>query len=410
MRGYRGYRRIIKNRGGYAPYISPWAGNPNIHVPNSPTFPFNGNNPGNGVVRRPTGGRTSGRSDRAYDTGRRFGRGRNPNNPSNKVGTHEVKDGPVVAWPLPHDYGVPYYPTTLPVHVNFGIKRQRVRVTAAGSTFSYSNLFAPRRIAKTKEARMLNRGVPTQSTEYFLSQRSQCGCGQQTYFAYSWLTSAAFDSMLAGSASASAPKTSDLWLRRSQLTLLMTNNTNANVFVEIWEGYYRRTCANDATIMWRQGLTDQGLTGPTGATTAPDVLYGMDPLKSKLFTQFCRVTNVTSLELGEGRSHKHVSRYYANHKYNNELLQQYGTSYKYLSGMTRFIMPIYRGSPVNEKTNVALVSTSVVCIDQIVTMKHSFFYNTPNQYSMFTSGTFPTLSTPSTMNEATGAQVDNTAV
>lgn len=323
-----------------------------------------------------------------------------------------MKDRGVIVGPMPWNKPNQYIPIPIPFPMGGKIKRQKVRVVAAGSTYSYVTLFSPRRISKTKEARALNRYSPTNSAEYFVTQRSQCGCGQQTSFTYSWLTNAAYDSMLAGSPTASAPKTSDLWFRRGTLSLLMTNNTNANIFCEIWEGYYRRTVNSHAGELWQQGLKDQGLTGPTGLTNNPECLYNMDPLKSRLFTQFCRVTNVTSVELGEGRCHKHVSRLYGNHKYNNELYQQYGATYSKLSGMTRWMTVIFRGSPINEKgpTNVGTVSTSVVGIDMVLTTKYSYFYNTPNQTSCYTSGTFPVIGTPVTMNEATGASVDNVAV
>lgn len=401
FRRVRNYNKYFTRRGGYTPVFMPGAPNQSPQVFNDPTFRTVDITP-----TRRTGGRT-GRHSWPDNSPGRIGRQRDKYNKTDK---DKVKDGPVIFGPMPGGGSNYEKPFNMPVTINFGINRQRVRPTAAGSTYSYSTLFSPRRISKTKQARALNRNVPTQSCEYIKTNRCESGCGQQTTFPYSWLTATTYDNFCANTAAASTfgAKTAEVWHRRSVLTMTMTNNTNGNIFCEIWEGYYRRDCKDDVVSLWRQGLLDQGIQGPTGIAAAPDCNYMMDPLKSRLFCQHCRVTNVTHLELGCGRGHQHRSRLYANIKYNNEIYQEINTNVNNLAGLTRFIMVIARGGPVNQSGVRSTISTGQIGLDIIVTTKHSYFYNTPQTSVMYTSGnSFPTLSTPTVVNEDTGSPVVN---
>lgn len=414
MRGLRNYNNFITKRGGYTKGFSTRYGNKKYQVPGDAIFQVDSAR----QYGRNTGGRTSGRAPANNNTnyqGRRyggpvpsqfrFGSGGWPGNALDKIGPYD-------SYPLDHYTGKPHYPTSIPIHIDFGIKRKKVRPIGAGSTYSYTTLFSPKRISKAKQARMLNKGVPTQYAEYLISARTTAGVGMQNYYVHNWPNIAVMDDLIAGSTTANGPKTADLWLRRGNMSMMMTNNSNANAFIEIWEGYYRRSCQNPANVYWKQGLLDQGAVGPAGPPSYvgfPDLTYRMDPLKSRYFSQFCRVTDVTSVELGTGRSHCHNSKYYANFKWNNEIFQEYnaqGTGY--LGGMTRFMIVIARGGPINESGSASSnVSTATVAIDMVFSTKYNFFYNTPSTTATFISNTLPAITTPETVNATTGTPTTN---
>lgn len=283
MRRLRSYNNFITKRGGYTKGFSTRFGNKKYQVQSDAIFPVDSAR----QYGRNIAGRISGKSPGNNNNyqGRRyggpvpsqFGFGSSwPGNALDKIGPYS---------PLDNWYGKPHHPTTIPVHIDFGIKRKKVRPIGAGSTYSYTTLFSPKRISKAKQARMINRGVPTQYAEYIVSARTVAGVGMQNYYVHNWPNLAVMDDLIAGSTTQNGPKTADMWLRRGNMSVMMTNNSNANAFVEIWEGYYRKSCQNPANVYWKQGLVDQGAVGPPAPYTGyPDLSYRMDPLKSRYFS------------------------------------------------------------------------------------------------------------------------------
>lgn len=411
--GVRNYSKYLRKRGGYAPGFKSWHGNKGPQIYNDMPFRFDGNaaQPNDAIAGRRTGGRTSGRNynQPTIRPDGTWGGSRAKRRPNNEVDTNKVKDGPLVPWQIPH-YNIPSpnFPVTIPI--NFGkINRKRIRPSHAGSTFSYSKLFAPKRIRQTKTVRALSKQVPNQYCEYMLPWRTETLVGEQNYFAYNWLSVPVLNNMVSGATGTSGPKTGTVYLKGGVLSVMMTNNSNANAFIEIWEGYYRKSCKDSASTMWKQGLTDQGATGPVAHSSYPDLLYGMDPLKSRFFTQFCRVTDVKSLELGPGRSHQHRSRLYANLKYNNEIYYEYNpNTFDYLGGVTRFVFVIARGAPINSLATPGNVTTAITALDFIATTKYNYMYVQPNTTGLYTSMTFPTVTDPEIVNEMTGTGTTNT--
>lgn len=408
MWGVRNSRRYFKRRGGWTQPTSPGFKYKDPQLYNGQPFRIDSNTT-NGIVRQPTGGRTSGK-DKSYGrpdtTGGRY---RARRRPYPAIDQDQVKDGPFYVGPMPGSKpGYEFIP--IPIPIPFGkINRKRVSPSMAGSTYSYSKLFAPKRTRQTKTVRYLSRQVPDQYCEYMKTWRSETAVGAQNYYVYSWLSGGVMNNMVANAAQSSGPKTGTLWLKRGVLSTMMTNNSNVNAFIEIWEGYYRRSTKDDASTLWRQGLTDQGALGPASAPTYPDLLYGMDPLKSRMFTQFCRVTDVHSVELAPGKSHQHRARLYANAKYNNEMYQEYsGATLDNFGGVTRWMFIIIRGAPINSLGSPGNVSTGIVALDIITTTKYNYIYTQPSTTGVFTSMTLPTISDPETVNVATGTGAADT--
>lgn len=407
--GVRNYNKHLRRRGGWTAPTGPGFKYKDAPVYDGTPFRVDGyaNNGNNGTIaRRPTGGRATGKI-RSNETGRANRRRR----PNYAIDQDKVKDGPYVVGPMPYNKpSYEYLPIPVPFPMDFGIKRKRIRPTHTGSSYSYSKLFFPKRTRKTKLCRSMQRFAPMQSAEYFSTFRIETATGTQNYASVSWLGVPALNNMSVGASSGSGAKTADLWVKGANVSLMMTNNCNANLFMEIWEGYYRRSSKNEASYLWNQGLKDQGMSGPTvpsGFTTMPDNTYQMDPLKSRLFCQFVRITDVQTVELGPGHSHQHRSRLYANAKYSNELYWEHMVqdSVPYIDGFTRLLMVIIRGGPINDETTQTNVSTAPVAVDCVMTTKYNYFYNTPNTTSTYTSGSFPSISIPKTINEASGAAV-----
>lgn len=404
--GVRNYHEHLRRRGGWTPTTGPGFKYKDAPVYDGTSFRVDGYANNGTTARRPTGGRATGKI-RSNETGRANRRRR----PNYAIDQNKVKDGPYVVGPMPYNKpSYEYVPVPIPFPMDFGIKRRRIQPSHAGSSYSYSKLFAPKRVRDTRRCRMLQRNVPMQSAEYFQTFRIETATGTQNYSSSSWLGVPALNNMAAGSSSASGAKTADLWLKGANVSLMMTNNCNANIFLEIWEGYYRRTSKDEAATIFRQGLTDQGMIGPlvpSGFSDKPDNTYMMDPLKSRLFCQYIRITDVQTVELGPGHSHQHRSRLYANAKYNNELYYETfsQSGCPYIGGYTRLTMVMVRGGPINDETTQTNVSTAPVALDCIMTTKYRYFYNSPNVTSLYTAGSFPSIAIPKTINEASGSAV-----
>ncbi|AXH78325.1 MAG: hypothetical protein [Circular genetic element sp.] len=72
---------------------------------------------------------------------------------------------------------------------------------------------------------------------------------------------------------------------------------------------------------------------------------------------------------------------------------------------TKFLMFQYWGQTVNDSTNTVLVSTDAVKIDCIHTLKYEYQYIQDTNATVYSTGTFNTVSTPEFINENTSAVV-----
>lgn len=279
------------------------------------------------------------------------------------------------------------------------IDSKRIYPSSAGSSYSTVRLRVPRRIRMTKWPKGFKTFAQPQQYYAISSTRVETSVGQQNVYVYNFNTSALLSAI---SGLITTNSTNQYIMKNSQVTYTMTNNSNCNMFVEVWDGYYRRNINNSANNLFQNGLIDEG-----GSSTTI-YQWGLDPLKSLSFRINCKVKSVRRIELMEGRSHQH--RVYTT--YGSRWSQEYynNNTTTYLDGWSRFTMFIVRGAPVNEKGAVTNVSTGKVAMDLVSQYKTTYTYITPTTQVISVANVLPTLTTPELLNVATGTAADDTTV
>lgn len=316
-----------------------------------------------------------------------------------KVDVEEEEETPVVYWRRPK---TPSFKTRTKDKKE-GIDCKKVQPRAVGSSFSYVYSRMNRYRKKGLFQRSDVKKLPKLSYELVDFYRMETALGKQNVFCYSYGTGSMLN-VMAGTVAGLTSNTSQIMVEKYNIAYQMTNNSNCNMFLTIWDGYYRKPSAMHAVQAMIAGLQDEGL------TTSPATILGMDPLKSKTFCQFCYVTNVRKVELGEGRSHEHKVVTYVDGTWNKEQYNMFSTAIPYLDNWSRFTIFQIKGAPVNDSGNTAAVTTGMVALDLVLELKSNFTYVQPNSEVSYLASNLVTVNTPRLWDPGAGASETNVTV
>lgn len=159
----------------------------------------------------------------------------------------------------------------------------------------------------------------------------------------------------------SGSNTQRLFLRSIEQEYMISNASSTNVFIKIYELTARQdiTLGGSSPVLgiieWNPaGAFDRGVYDVNTGMSA--MTLGTTPFQSQLFTNVWKVDKIYHVELGAGRSHKHLSKYSP-----NKIVDETRSSRNHiLKGVTRAVMILAFGSPINDTTNNTLVSTSII--------------------------------------------------
>lgn len=212
--------------------------------------------------------------------------------------------------------------------------------------------------------------------------------GKQTATAVAQFTSSKIDTMLTNLVDSSSSKTQSVLLRSIEQEYMISNASSANVFVKLYEITARNDIKIDGTSptlahnLWGAvGAFDQGIYDINSGMDA--MTLGVTPFQSKMFTQNFRVDKIYHVELGAGRTHKHISRFSPNRIVHESRSSRTNA----LEAVTRFVMILAYGSPINDTTTTTSVSTSLVNLNivrkqvtkiQFIDPQGAVYYNTQN--------------------------------
>jgi len=192
--------------------------------------------------------------------------------------------------------------------------------------------------------------------------------------------------------------TTKVLMKGMKKTVHMTNMAKSNVFIDIVEFTYRRTTTANFGHLWNAGLADQ-VAGVDSAT------YGVTPFMSTALTQFIKINKIFTIELGAGRSHRHVSNYRMNKEFSRQQLAETATAggNAYMAGWTKGCVYILRGEPLNDQTTKTTVVPSSCAVDFVITEELRMYYGNPTNTTMeFSSSLATTGVTEWLMDDAQG--------
>ena len=268
-----------------------------------------------------------------------------------------------------------------PIRFGFGPRKKKKGLTTritprgTGSTFSSYGIRGRKMNFRRRVANM----SPEQYKLYTQGQRVTCSYSKQASFQTFAYTYADLDNV-----SNNVPGYNDttrILAKGMKKTTHMTNMAKSNVFIDIVEFSYRKTTTANFGTLWNNGLADQ-VAGVDSAT------YGVTPFMSTALTQFIKINKIFTIELGAGRSHRHVSNYRMNREFSRQTLAETPTASgnAYLAGWTKGCVYILRGEPLNDQTTKTTVVPSSCAVDFVITEESRMFYGNPTNTAMeFTS-------------------------
>lgn len=273
-------------------------------------------------------------------------------------------------------------------------KSQRISPRMVGSTYSYFKY-----IKKNQTAARIKRVGPKQQYLNTYSTRLTATTGTQAAVSFNEITNQHLNTLTTSVPSSLEPaasyKTSTICLESCVNNIMLTNQDNANAFIEIYEIMVRRDTQQSPEMAWMNGMTDAG-----GTSTSYTNLMAT-PFMSPRFVDFFYVRKKYKFELGPGRSHIHRSTIVLNSKYSDELKQPTGWI-DFLKNWTHFQMVVAFGAPINSLATPTNVTSSKINIDIIQTFQLKWTYLAPMERTYAFYAGLPTVTDPNVMNEESG--------
>lgn len=167
--------------------------------------------------------------------------------------------------------------------------------------------------------------------------------------------------------------TNKYYMKNYKSTLTFTNVDLATAYVTMYEitpRFHILDSANGPTNAWDAGFEEQK-TGGLSNDDYTDVYSS--PFDSQRFCLFYKVNKVTKFELAQGQSHCHKATYHVNRPVHDQIQN----SFTIYSGIYKANMIVISGTPINDQTTRANVSTSSVAVDivEYVTYEYTFASN-----------------------------------
>jgi len=290
----------------------------------------------------------------------------------------------------------------------------RVKPVGTGSSQSWykggRKARLPGKLLKTLQpARVMNQAT---------SGRLEGAIGQQAVMSERFLTVGQIQDMFA-QLTTGGSNTQRLYLKKVTGDFLITNATSSNTFVRIYELTARRdfnvTTASSGALtnaIWQpEGAFDQGMFDVSASTSNAATALGSTPFQSGLFTKLWRVNKVYNIELGSGRSHKHSTTYDVN-TFVDEIITGKDSGSRrnqILKGISRAIMIIAYGAPVNSDATDTNVSTAKPALNIVRMDRHYIHTIDPQGQQYYRVSTIPGFSDPQEVDEEGNVQTPTEA-
>lgn len=182
-----------------------------------------------------------------------------------------------------------------------------------------------------------------------------------------------------------------------------TNQSEATCYMDLYEVTPRYMSAIGETPSWafNKGLVDAGI-GVAGAAT-----LGAMPYMSPAFTTMFKIHKRYRLELAQGQTHRHFSKYQMGYKWNNQLYDIFAggvaaANEAYNPRTTRFLMMVVSGQALNDSTTKTNVSTASTAVDIVAKTRYTWFYGEPSSTNYKFANFLPTITTESILDIGSG--------
>lgn len=285
----------------------------------------------------------------------------------------------------------------------------KVRPVGTGSSLSY---FKSGRKAKLA-GKVLKTMQPLRVMNQATSNRNEGAIGFQAVTSERFLTVGQIQELFT-QLTAGGSNTQRLYVRQVTSDFLITNATSSNTFIRLYELVARRDfmttttssgALSSAAIWTPEGAFDQGMFDVSASTSNCATAIGSTPFQSKLFSDLWKVKRVFNIELGSGRSHKHSTTYNINRFIDESIL---GTTAsrrnQILGGITRAIMIVSYGAPINSDATDTNVSTAKTALNIVRLDRHYINALDPQGQQYYRTSTIPVVTDPQEVDDEGNVQ------
>lgn len=285
----------------------------------------------------------------------------------------------------------------------------KIKPVGTGSSLSYFKAGQPAKLA----GKVLKTIQPLRVMNQATSSRLEGAIGAQAVMSERFVTVGQIQDLFT-QLTAGGSNTQRIFMRKVTADFLITNATSSNTFVRLYELTARRdfmTTTNSSgalssSAIWTpEGAFDQGMYDVSASTSNAATALGSTPFQSKLFTELWKVNRVYNIELGSGRSHKHMTTYKINRFIDESIL---GTTAsrrnQMLGGITRAVMIVTYGAPVNSDATDTNVSTAKPALNIVRLDRHYISCVDPQGQQYYRISTIPAFSDPQEVDEEGNVQ------
>lgn len=162
------------------------------------------------------------------------------------------------------------------------------------------------------------------------------------------------------------PETSRMYLGSTMSKLTFTNQDISTCYVQMYEiePRFHSDATEDPVVLWDEGYEDSGSTLDTYVDAY------QSPFLSHKFCLFWKVNKIIKFELQQGQSHCHTAMYHINRAVHGAITQKF----THFRDISRINMVVVSGTPINDATNEAAVSTSSCAVDIVESITTNFTF------------------------------------
>lgn len=278
-------------------------------------------------------------------------------------------------------------------------------VTAGTAGISHSSCSV-----KGKQAsyyRIATRGLRSNTTRVVNTTRVEWNAGAQAANAYTFLDYNRISNLfVAHGFSTVGASTVRMWLKSSRISFNLTNVSNANCFVTIYDVVSKGDAVSGADVetpltAWTTGLGTQA--SGTGSDTRTAYSIGVTPFSSPDFCRGWKVRKVTKIYLELGKSHIHNVYINAPRLFNARKLDNSGAQLSAYRNLTHSCLVVCTGMPVNDQTTDTLIAMGSGALNVVTTDTITYYYDDAAAAYQWYDDNQGTITTEKFVNMESGA-------
>lgn len=287
-------------------------------------------------------------------------------------------------------------------------KRQGSGIIQQGTSGVSNSYYSMKRAKMYKKVRDILKSSPLKINRRVDTTRVEWDAGSQSNNAFDFMDYNRLSQLYSSiGLSTVGATTASLVMKDASIRLCLTNQSNANCYVCLYDIEYRKDVVSGSDSStplssWVNGLAvvPTGTGSEVSSTGTFDV--GTTPFQSPDFCRKYKVVRVTKVYLELGKSHIHHVFIKRPRMLNGRMFDNSGAQTLGYGGISHSLLMVCRGMPVNDATTDTNIAFGSGALDVITEEKISWNYDSDNTPQYFFDDNQEAISSEKFMNEQEG--------